>query len=167
MSSEYRNNHYVPVWYQKRFLLPGSTSNELFYRDLKPGTFTDPRGVVHERLAVKRTGLRRCFAQQDLYTTHFGGAESTDLERLFFGTVDSEGRAAVEYFSTYEHTSADHDHFNNFIRYLTVQKLRTPKGLGWLAQEAQTKGDGRYVGINGAVATVLRGALERVYLADR
>jgi hypothetical protein len=88
MSNEYRNNHYVPVWYQKRFLPPGATSNELFYRDLKPGPFTDARGVVHERRAVKNTGCRRCFSVNDLYITHFGGIESKELERLFFGTVD-------------------------------------------------------------------------------
>ena len=63
MSSEYRNNHYVPIWYQKRFLLPGSRSNELFYRDLKAGKFTDGRGVDHDQREIKRTGLRRCFEQ--------------------------------------------------------------------------------------------------------
>lgn len=141
MSSEYRNNHYVPIWYQKRFLPPDTTSNELFYRDLKPGKFTDGRGVVRDRRAVKKTGCRRCFAVGDLYTTHFGGVESKDLERFFFGTVDSEGRAAVEYFGTFEHPSADGDHFNNLLRYMTVQKLRTPKGLGWLEQEARTQAD--------------------------
>jgi hypothetical protein len=52
----------------------------------------------------------------------------------------SEGRAAVEYFGAF-HPSVNGDHFNNFLRYMTVQKLRTPKGLGWLAQEARTRGD--------------------------
>ncbi len=138
MSSDYRHNHYVPVWYQKRFLPATAATNELFYLDLKPGTFRDPRGYEHRRRAVKRTGIRNSFAQDDLYTTHFGGHESTELEQLFFGTIDSRGRHAVEYFSTYNHQSADGAQLDSLIAYMCVQKLRTPKGLGWLAQQAGT-----------------------------
>jgi hypothetical protein len=141
MSSEYRNNHYVPVWYQKRFLPPTTNSNELFYLDLKSGTFTDGRGVIHNRRAVKRTGPRRCFAEDDLYTTRFGGVESKELERLLFGVVDTKGRAAVEYFGAFQHPSADRDAFNDLLHYMTIQRLRTPKGLGWLSQQARTQHD--------------------------
>ncbi len=138
MSGEYRNNHYVPIWYQKRFLPPGCTANELFHMDMKPGTFTDPRGVVHNRRAVKRRGLRRCFAEIDLYTRQFGAHDPTQLERVFFGAIDARGRQAVEYFAGFEHPSADHDAFPDLLAYMTVQKLRTPKGLAWLAKEART-----------------------------
>jgi hypothetical protein len=138
MSTQYRNNHYVPVWYQKRFLLPGSPSNELFYMDLRPGSFKDGRGVVHRRRAVKRTGLRRCFAETDLYRTHFGGQQSTELEKAFFGRIDAKGRLAVEYFGGFQHPSADRERFNDLLAYMTVQKLRTPKGLSWLAEEGRT-----------------------------
>jgi hypothetical protein len=31
MSGEYRNTHYVPVWYQKRFLPSGQRDKELFH----------------------------------------------------------------------------------------------------------------------------------------
>lgn len=34
MSAEYQINHYVPKWYQKRFLPSGQTNNELYYLDL-------------------------------------------------------------------------------------------------------------------------------------
>jgi hypothetical protein len=34
MSTEYKNNHYVPVWYQRRFLPAGQKDNEFFYLDL-------------------------------------------------------------------------------------------------------------------------------------
>jgi hypothetical protein len=135
---EYRNNHYVPVWYQKRFLLPNAPSNELFYLDLKPGTFTDPRGVVHDHWAMRRRGLSQCFAEDDLYVARFGKARSTALEQFFFGAVDTKGRRAVEYFTNFEHPSADGDAFNDMMAYMTVQKLRTPKGLGWLGQQTRT-----------------------------
>lgn len=138
MSGEYRNNHYVPVWYQRRFLRPTADRNELFYLDLKPGTFTNGRGQVLPRRAVRRTGLRKCFAETDLYTTHFGGVESRDLERLFFGEIDNRGRRAVDYFARFEHPSADGEAFNALLNYMSVQKFRTPKGLGWLNQRTKT-----------------------------
>jgi hypothetical protein len=137
-----RHNHYVPVWYQKRFLPTDAPSNELFYLDLKPGTFRDGRGVVHHNRALRRLGFKFCFRETDRYTTHFGGQQSTELEQIFFGTVDSKGRKAVEYFSTFTHPSADGDQLLNMIAYMCIQKLRTPKGLGWLAQQTRpTNGD--------------------------
>jgi hypothetical protein len=33
-TDQYRHNHYVPEWYQKRFMLPGQTRYR--YLDLKP-----------------------------------------------------------------------------------------------------------------------------------
>ena len=71
MASAYRHNHSVPVWYQKRFLLPGQVDRELEYLDFEPGFFIDGRNVRHEKRAVKRQGLRFCFAQHDLYTVNF------------------------------------------------------------------------------------------------
>ena len=97
MSSEYRHNHYVPVWYQNRFLSPATKDRELYYLDLCPGTFTDPRGVVHAGRAVRRLGFKHCFAEDNLYTAKFGKEESTRIEQIFFGQIDSRGKKAVEY----------------------------------------------------------------------
>jgi hypothetical protein len=44
MSAEFRQNHYVPVWYQKRFIAKQRLNRELFYLDLNPGTIRDPTG---------------------------------------------------------------------------------------------------------------------------
>ena len=87
MSNEYRNNHYVPVWYQKRFLPSNQKDRELLYLDLNPGTFKDPRGVSHRRRALRRLGPKFCFGERDLYTTQFGEEQSTKLEQLFFGDI--------------------------------------------------------------------------------
>jgi len=139
MSQQYRNNHYVPVWYQRRFLLPNQKDRELYYLDLKPGSFTDPRGVRHERRALKKLGPRYCFFEKDLYTTRFGQTDFTTLEQAFFGRVDSSGREAVDYFSQFEHPSAEGGSLlSAMLIYMTVQKLRTPKGLGWLAGQLRS-----------------------------
>jgi Protein of unknown function (DUF4238) len=138
MSSEYRHNHYVPVWYQKRFLPAGRRDNELFYLNLKPPTATDSQGRVHSWRAVRRLGFRHCFATRDLYTTRFGAEESTKIEQMFFGEIDSKGRAAVGYWTNFAHPSVNGDAFNDVMMYMSTQKLRTPKGLGWLSSRVRT-----------------------------
>lgn len=138
MSNEYRNNHYVPEWYQKRFLLPGQKDNELHYLDFKPGEFVDPRGVAHPKKAVRRQGFGYCFAEEDLYTARFGSTESRDIEKHFFGDIDRKGRRAVEYFANFTHPSVDGEAFQDMVMYMSTQKLRTPKGLGWLSTKTGT-----------------------------
>ena len=138
MSTEYRHNHYVPEWYQKRFIDPLSKDKTLYYMDLKPGTFVDSRGVEHSHKAVKRTGPNQCFAETDLYTTQFGEIESIEIERTFFGQIDSNGRAAVEYFSSFTHQSIGKAAFKNMVLYMSTQKLRTPKGLKWLSEQIKS-----------------------------
>jgi hypothetical protein len=127
MSNEYRHNHYVPVWYQKRFLPAEQKNQELHYLDLKPQKFVDGRGVVHPKRAVRRLGFKHCFAEDDLYTTRFRSAVSTAIEQHFFGAIDRNGRQAVEYFERFEHPSANGEAFHNMMMYMSTQKLRTPK----------------------------------------
>lgn len=138
MSSEYRNNHYVPEWYQKRFIPSGQRDNDLLYLDLKPGTFTDPRGVVHPRMATRRLGPKFCFREEDLYTTNFGSTESTEIERLFFGTIDSKGRDAVEHFANFDYSTGENGSaLMDIMMFMSTQKLRTPKGLCWLKEQVR------------------------------
>lgn len=132
MSNQYINNHYVPVWYQKRFLSPKQQNRELFYLDLKPGTFTDPRGIIHTRNDLRRLGFKYCFAENDLYTTHFGSEESTEIEQHFFGTIDRNGHRAVDHYVNFSHPWDGTDAFQDMMMYMSTQKLRTSKGLGWL-----------------------------------
>lgn len=130
---EYRNNHYVPVWYQKRFIPEGQVDQELYYRNLRPGEFVDPRGVRHPIRAVRKLGPRRCFAEADLYTTTFEGVQSKVIEKEFFGKIDDAGRDAVNFGAQFCHQTNPGDHFRNLLMYMSTQKLRTPKGLEWLA----------------------------------
>jgi hypothetical protein len=125
----YRHNHYVPEWYQKRFLMPNTQQH--WYLDLKPEVRSNG-SIKWTRRDLLRWGPRKCFAQNDLYTTQWGDIESTDIEQFFFGELDVVGKAAVEYFSDFEHPSVSQEHHYNLMRYMSAQKLRTPKGLAYL-----------------------------------
>jgi hypothetical protein len=128
----YQENHYVPQWYQRRFL-PASGERKFHYLDLKPEQFRDPNGVTRVKRAMYRWGTNSCFKQTDLYTTRLEAWHSTEIEQFFFGRVDTYGRDAIEYFATFAHPSADSGSFKNLLNYMSVQKLRTPKGLAHLA----------------------------------
>lgn len=138
MPAQFRNNHYVPQWYQKRFLPNGQVNQELYYLDLKPDVFIDPRGTIHQKLNPRRQGFKNCFAKEDLYTTSLGGVTSTEIEQHFFGDIDRNGHKAVDYFESFAHPSIGEDEYNHMVLYMSTQKLRTPKGLEWLSNKVGT-----------------------------
>ena len=43
---EFHHNHYVPEWYQRRFMLPGQ--NRYWYLDLNPGGFDNAPVVIDD-----------------------------------------------------------------------------------------------------------------------
>ena len=92
MTADYRHNHYVPEWYQRRFLAQGSSKHH--YLDLRPETLTN-NGHRYTRKALLNWGPGECFAQDDLYTTKWGGLENRDIEKFFFGPIDAKAKAAV------------------------------------------------------------------------
>jgi len=49
---KYRENHYVPIWYQERFL-PTEGERKFRYLDLAPERFRDPRGLTHTKTALE------------------------------------------------------------------------------------------------------------------
>jgi hypothetical protein len=129
---EYRNNHYVPVWYQERFIPQQAKERKFFYLDLHPET----KGVGPHRYTrnpILHWGPKSCFCQRDLYTTQLGTWLSTEIEQKFFGPLDDSARPALDYFSDFAHPSVDGDLFRKFLLYLSIQKLRTPKGLRYLS----------------------------------
>jgi hypothetical protein len=142
----YRHNHYVPEWYQKRFVPPTQADQELYYLDLKPRPFRDQNGVVRPQRNPKRLGYKFCFAEDDLYTTNIAGMDSTQIEQRFFGAIDNRGRKAVDYYSRFAYPWDGGDHLSDLLRYMSVQKLRTPKGLGWLADQVGSKAKNEILG---------------------
>ena len=129
----YRRNHYVQEWYQRRFLLNDGKEGKFFYLDLSPETvYLKKRKYV--RNSLLRWGPPRCFCQDDLYTTKFGTWESTEIEEKFFGRIDSNVPIAIDYFTNFTHPSANGEAFQNLVSYMSIQKLRTPKGLSYLSE---------------------------------
>jgi hypothetical protein len=129
----YSRNHYVPEWYQFRFFPDGLAEKKFYYLDLKPETVVS-HGHKYSRKPLLRWGPRNCFFEHDLYTTKFGGWESTEIEQKFFGAIDSAGRVAVEYFAKFQHPSVNDKAFQSMLPYMSIQKLRTPKGLAYLSR---------------------------------
>ena len=135
---KYKENHYVPRWYQERFL-PTTDERKFRYLDLAPEQFRDPNGIPRTKTALRRWGAASCFKETDLYTTKYGQYESTDIEQFFFGKVDEDGRQAVEFFSKYNSFNdfsgdlSTDKVFNALLNYMSIQKFRTPKGLCYLS----------------------------------
>lgn len=107
--------------------------------DFQPGFFVDSRGIAHAQRSIRRHGFRLCFAEKDLYTTRFGAEESKNIEKHFFGEIDSTGCQAVGLFENFTYGSVDGNALQNLMMYMSTQKLRTIKGLEWLALQSGAK----------------------------
>jgi hypothetical protein len=91
-------------------------------------------GHKFTRRDLQHWGPPSCFAQTDLYTVKWGKSENVEIEKFFFGKIDHDGPAAIDYFTNFQHPSANSKAFEDLMTYMSVQKLRTPKGLRWLSQ---------------------------------
>jgi hypothetical protein len=132
-------HHYVPEWYQRRFLPP--RTNKYYYLDLQPETIVQ-HGHVHQRRAIRHLGPDSCFYKNDLYALNFGGRTTDEMEQFFFGAIDSLGCGAVAEFASFEGiTDEVVESFRYFNAYMGAQRFRTPRGLlemkkrfGWRQQ---------------------------------
>ena len=130
-------NHYVPQWYQRRFVIPGDRESKFFYLDLNPGTAKAADGRSYTRKALLRWGPPRCFKEDHLYTTRFGQFQSDEIERRLFGPIDAEGERAVAFFTNYEFRKGAREAFQGLMEFMDAQRLRTPKGLDFLQTVAR------------------------------
>lgn len=124
-----RNNHFVPIWYQKGFLEPGKST--FAFLDLDPPTKVLDDGRVIRGRSLFDAPTKRCFFVTDLYSTFFHTAVNDEIERRLFGDFDTRGAHAVRAFEATD-PAGWHEHFTTFFEYIDIQKLRTPKGLAWL-----------------------------------
>jgi len=129
--SKYRHNHYVPVWYQRRFMLPGQ--HKYFRLDLKPETIRGD-GFSYTRHDLHEWSPEKIFGEDDLYTTRWGNLSNTEIEQFFFGELDNTAAPALDFFASYDHEHFNEDALNTLVPYMSVQKLRTPRGLAWLSR---------------------------------
>lgn len=114
-------HHYVPQWYQRRFLQPRQTN--FFYLDLHPKTINWPGGS-HTLKAMRRLGPTACFCLDDLYTLRFGRQTTDQMERMFFGMIDGKSQRAVAHFAEYEGiTKETHEAFDWLAPYMARSDL--------------------------------------------
>ena len=126
-----RNNHYVPIWYQKRFL--SSKTSSFYYLNLYPDEIKLPNGKIkHKKQICWPFAPKKCFYQTDLYTTSFLGVLNDEIERYLFGKIDNDGSIAIKALVDNDY-SLLHKYFLKIFEYLDIQKIRTPKGLSWLS----------------------------------
>lgn len=137
MSNAYRHHHYVPEWYQKRFVDPTATQRALHVLSLTPQFVTDDAGRRHALPPQRRRPIQQCFAEEDLYSLRFGDAVSTAIERRFFGQVDDAGARAVAWWGDFVETPNGMPDVAALVDFMTAQKLRTPKGLDWLTAQSK------------------------------
>lgn len=125
-----RDNHYVPEWYQKRFI--SADSGKLHYLDMTPDPIHLPVGRTKYHRSLFQSYPSQCFYQTDLYSTFFFGSYVNDeVEKMLFGELDRRGAPVIKAFIG-DDVAAWHRHFVDLFLYLDAQKVRTPKGLDWL-----------------------------------
>lgn len=124
----YKDNHYVPRWHQMKFIPSDQEEKKYFLLDLKPETVISA-GIKHTRHAIRHLGPKNCFVQKDLYTTRGIGWESTEIEQKFFGDIDNNAIAAVNFMENFRYGYLSTELWATFLKYMSLQKMRTPKGL--------------------------------------
>lgn len=129
-SPQSHRHHYVPKWYQHRFLDAGQTAFKIL--DLKPEVFRDKSGKVrgHGRSILDK-GPDAHFWEPDLYTVRFLGQENDDIERLLFGAIDKSGQTAIDAWLAEDYNTV-HDTYIHMYEFMDALRLRTPKGLRFL-----------------------------------
>jgi len=116
-----KRNHYVPRWYQNRFMKEGQTQ----YWCLDKTKESD-----NEYYDIPRS----FFQQKHLYTLELFGQRSDVIEKLLFGDIDAMGHKAIDIITIKDGWNTEHGHqrWQDFIEFMNAQKLRTPKGLDWI-----------------------------------
>lgn len=130
-------HHYVPQWYQRRFLAPGASSFKVL--DLKPEVFRDKSGRVRGvARSILDKGPDAWFFESELYTVRAFGTANDDIETMLFGVIDESGKEAVEALVN-EDWDKVHNTYSIFFEYMDAQRLRTPKGLAFLSLVAKAR----------------------------
>ncbi|MES2948169.1 MAG: DUF4238 domain-containing protein [Pseudomonadota bacterium] len=132
-------HHYVPKWYQKRFLDSANGATTFLYLDMRPDRIPLPGGAFKFKKSIYIQGPKPCFEQPHLYTLFFGADASDAIESQFFGKIDQHGEAAVLFFENYTYQDGTHEKFRFMRQYLGAQLFRTPKGLRLLQALAGTR----------------------------
>lgn len=133
-----RQNHYVPEWYQKQFLIH---EQHLHLLDLNPDSIKRPDGlpVINNNGKIKQHNARRdlapsqCFLQYDLYTTSLLGRPNDIIEKRLFGFFDNYASNLLPIFIEKGWESLrGPEEYQTIFNYIDIQRLRTPAGLDFI-----------------------------------
>lgn len=128
--AKHRKHHYVPIWYQERFLSPGE--RKYFRRNLNPERIINGRTIVDPE--ISNDGPKQYFYEPHLYAVSIPGHPRYIFEKKFFGGFDNIGPAALNGVARSTEDQAIDEHaFRNFFGCMAMQALRTPKGLASIA----------------------------------
>lgn len=139
------NQHYVPRWYQRRFLPAGR--GEFFVYDRNPLEWITDRNKIRRRIKKPRyefrSGANEPFVKKGLYNLDIAGIPADILERILFGPLDEKGSRAntglldwpkargtlhiPNEWKEYRHDQASV--IENILKFLDAQRSRTPKGI--------------------------------------
>ena len=125
-------NHYVPRWYQQQFIPSTAKERKYYYLDLHPEKLPKSGGGHYVRDELRFLGPVNCFKQSNLYTMQFGQIVSDELEKKFFGRIDDHGSLAVPFFHNWQLAEDSREMLHDFIDFMCIQSMRTPKGLDLL-----------------------------------
>lgn len=109
-------------------MISGMQEQKFHLLDLHPEMVVCGDGISRPRKQVNRWGPASCFYETDLYTTFFRPYYSTEIERKFFGILDAHGTALLDEWEGFQHPNVFKT-FEQFLSLISVQKLRTPRGL--------------------------------------
>ena len=130
MAQQSFRGHYIPEWYQRRFLAPGCTTFKIL--DLHPPVFRRPDGSVAGRgRDILDKGPNAFFFEKNLYTVRWLGQPNDDIERMLFGAIDHAGKRAIEAYIAQDWNTV-HDTYWIMYEFMDALRLRTPKGLNFL-----------------------------------
>jgi hypothetical protein len=161
--SEYRHNHYVPIWYQQRFMLPGQ--HRYFRLDLKPEVVTSGK-TKYSRHDVHEWSPERIFAQDDLYTTHWRGIANREMEKFFFGQLDNSAPRAFDFFASFEELKVDGEAVNALMIYMSVETADA-EGARFIGGPDTQQLSERDANASATVPAAILRYLDRIGLADR
>jgi hypothetical protein len=128
------SNHYVPRWYQRRFLTPGEA--HFRYLDLKPDRMVGAPGRKF-RTSLLRWGPDNCFAEDHLYSIKLGPWMTDIIEHGFFKDIDDNGRLGVDFFANYKLENDFRKALDGIARFMDAQRFRTPRGLDYFAKASK------------------------------
>lgn len=125
-------HHFVPVWYQKRFIPDGCEKYFYLRRSRTKVLGPDGKPLISEKVLFQRP--QECFVENKLYTVRLFGVREDAIEKELFGRIDNYGSKSIDIVIEEQGWCRENgtDLWRSFMDYMGAQKLRTPKGLDWI-----------------------------------